>query len=199
MSSRLNTKNSIVELSPRAYCRTATAKDLPSLNLLEANAYGGHAAEPIETYAKRIAEFPEGGWVLEVKEQLIGHCFFERWAVSGPDLVKLQENLVLHQKSPWMAEGGNCLYLASLAVHPQFQGNGWGHWLCLQSLTRIFKSTPSLSLVSLVVAESNEKAMSLYLKLGFHHSFKIRNGYYEEEPRRPVWFMTATRNQLKLS
>ena len=198
MNSQLSPESSIVELSPRAFCRTATVEDLPRLELLEANAYGGHAAEPMETYAKRIAEFPEGCWVLEVKEQLIGHCFFERWAVVGADLVKLKESLVLHQKSPWKAEGGNCLYLASLAVHPQFQGNGWGHWLCIQALTRIFKSTPRLKLVSLVVAESNEKAMSLYLRLGFHHSFKIRNGYYEEEPRRPVWFMTANRSQLKL-
>ncbi len=198
MSSIFSDEQARIELSPHAYCRIATVDDLPKLEMLEHDTYGIHAAEPMATYAKRIEEFPIGSWVLEVNDELIGHCFFERWAEPRGDHLKLREELVLHQRSPWKAEHGNCLYLASLAIHTRYQRNGWGHWLFLQALTRVFEMLPSLATVSLVVAESNKTATSLYLKLGFHPNFKIRNGYYQDEPRRPVWFMSANREQLKL-
>ena len=53
----------------------------------------------------------------------------------------------------------------SLAVFPQFQGQGIGRSLLQDSITRARKQ--SLKQTSLVVEDSNEKALSLYRELGY--------------------------------
>lgn len=67
----------------------------------------------------------------------------------------------------------NELHIGNLAIHPDFQGKGYGKYL----LSNIFQSFKNYKIAYLEVRVSNLIAINLYEKFGFRKLYN-RNKYY---------------------
>jgi ribosomal protein S18 acetylase RimI-like enzyme len=65
----------------------------------------------------------------------------------------------------------------TIAIHPDFQGQGIGKSLFSRLLSDIEQSRPDILRVELFTAESNPRAMALYQKLGFEIEGRFRRRF----------------------
>lgn len=66
--------------------------------------------------------------------------------------------------SSWITNDHRRLYLHHFGILPQYQGKGFGKWLCIESLK--WARTVGLQ-IKLEVHINNQKALALYKSLGF--------------------------------
>jgi ribosomal protein S18 acetylase RimI-like enzyme len=63
----------------------------------------------------------------------------------------------------------------TIAVHPDYQGQGVGKALFTELLRRVEQERPDISRVELIARESNRKAIAFYQKLGFQIEGRLAN------------------------
>ncbi|MBU6340140.1 MAG: GNAT family N-acetyltransferase [Bacteroidetes bacterium] len=61
----------------------------------------------------------------------------------------------------------------TIAVHPDFQGKGWGRRIFEAMLLEIQTQKPEIRRVELICRESNTKAIALYESLGFRQEGRL--------------------------
>ncbi|WP_208350880.1 GNAT family N-acetyltransferase [Pseudaestuariivita rosea] len=65
-----------------------------------------------------------------------------------------------------IGDGGCFALLADIAVHPDFQGQGWGCAITERLVTWCYAELPESCFISLI---ASKKAVSLYERAGFEH------------------------------
>lgn len=89
-------------------------------------------------------------------------------------------HLLLLQEKPVgfsiCSTGAGEAHLQNIAIHPDFQGLGYGHWLLDQTVQRLREN--SLHRLFLEVRASNQDAIKLYQRYGFEN-IGLRKDYYD--------------------
>ena len=93
-------------------------------------------------------------WVIEVKQQIVGFVLFFSKVGEG--------------------------HILNVGVHPEYQRQGYGQRLMEKILT--VAAEEMLSTLYLEVRSSNEAAIALYKKVGFH-PVGLRKNYYKNQDR----------------
>lgn len=72
--------------------------------------------------------------------------------------------------------GAGEAHLQNIAIHPDYQGRGYGHWLLEQTVNRLRER--GLHQLFLEVRASNAAAIKLYQRYGFEN-IGLRKSYYD--------------------
>lgn len=72
--------------------------------------------------------------------------------------------------------GAGEAHLQNIAIHPDFQGQGYGHWLLDETVEKL--RTQGLHQLFLEVRASNKSAIKLYQRYGFEN-IGLRKNYYD--------------------
>lgn len=137
---------------------------------------------------------------LGAVHQIEALCFSQPWSEAA--LQSELDNplacfLVAEQEGAAVAYGGmHCVaeeaYVANIAVHPDYRGQGLGRAVICALIEEAAKR--GMSTISLEVRESNVPAIRLYEQLGFVLVGK-RPSFYEH-PREDALIMTCPIKQL---
>lgn len=111
--------------------------------------------------------FPHGGWQKHQYQYEISTN-----PVALPYVLTDGKNIIGYY-SIWQMF--DYMTIATIAVNPKFQGQGFGNVLLMDIIHR--SKSLNMKSIDLEVRVSNEKAIKLYEKFGFKHSH-IRKGYY---------------------
>ncbi|MBE6124037.1 MAG: ribosomal-protein-alanine N-acetyltransferase [Erysipelotrichaceae bacterium] len=111
--------------------------------------------------------FPFGGWQKHQYQYEITTN-----PVSLPYVLTDGENIIGYY-SIWQMF--DYMTIATIAVNPDFQGQGFGNVLMMDIIQR--SKSLNMKSIDLEVRVSNKTAIRLYEKFGFKHSH-IRKGYY---------------------
>ncbi|WP_413288379.1 N-acetyltransferase family protein [Bdellovibrio sp. HCB337] len=108
-----------------------------------------------EKFEQRIEALRSGGGlyiVAEKDQQLVGHAFLEQMGLEN----------IAHT------------YRLTIVVHPNRTSQGVGKAL-MSRLTAWAKKNPTALKIELLVRSSNERAISLYKKMGFEEEGRFKN------------------------
>lgn len=100
------------------------------------------------------------------------------WRSRLRGMVGLQaESRVIGYVGLRLLNRGTEAHISTIAVHPNWRGNGLGELLLLTAMEQALES--KVSIVSLEVRPSNQVAQRLYRKYGFRF-MGVRQGYYRD-------------------
>lgn len=144
--------------------------DFDDLYLLETKCF-----PPGVAYSRDLLKYSFKGaagrvWLVLYNESVIGYYWSEIWNIP------ITDNFTTYLKSCEHDPLGNSLYIANIAVDPQYRGNGIGKGMILRMLTEM-QGKDSILYSILVVSEKNVSAYSIYHSLGYESVQKIRNYY----------------------
>lgn len=157
--------------------RRATTADLDAIMRVEEACFVPTVRERRETFAERLAAFPEGNYVLVADNVVVGdgtviaYLCAELWtetpaAESGA--------WKLGHSAAGAHDGrGTVLYISSLAVDPAFRGHGAGRTLFRESIGRTRADCPWIRTVTFIVSEAWKSARALYETEGFAYTGRI--------------------------
>jgi ribosomal-protein-alanine N-acetyltransferase len=108
---------------------------------------------------------------------------WRRW-LHGVTGLKQQKSRVIGYVGLRLRNSG--AHISTIAVHPDWRGNGLGELLLLTAIEKSAKT--GFDVVTLEVRPSNQVAQSLYRKYGFRFT-GVYEGYYRDGE--DAWLMTA--------
>jgi ribosomal protein S18 acetylase RimI-like enzyme len=144
---------------------TATQTDGPALLTLYravAATEGGLARTQAEITNEYVTYFLQ-------KAQESGIILVARPNVDGPIIGEI------HSYALGPRVFAHVLGELTIAVHPDYQGQGVGKALFTELLRRVERERPDILRVELIARESNRKAIAFYQKLGFQIEGRLAN------------------------
>jgi ribosomal-protein-alanine N-acetyltransferase len=108
---------------------------------------------------------------------------WRRWLYSVTGLAERQSPVIGYVGFR-LREAG--VHISTIAVHPEWRGNGLGELLLLTAIEQILAMR--LRLATLEVRASNQVAQRLYRKYGFHFT-GVEQGYYRDGE--DAWLMSV--------
>lgn len=156
--------------------RRATTADLDTIMRVEDACFEPTVRERRETFAERLAAFPEGNYVLIADARgdgmvVAGYLCAELWTekpAPESDAWKLG-----HSAAGAHDGRGTVLYISSLAVDPAFRGHGAGRALFRESIGRTLADCPWVRTITFIVSEAWASARALYETEGFAYTGRI--------------------------
>jgi ribosomal-protein-alanine N-acetyltransferase len=142
--------------------RNATAKDIDFIMTIEKMCFDEDTVESEAIYLERINLFSDGFLILEVNSTFVGFISSELWIHN--DTITKEMFLVGHSIADRHKNKGNELYISSLAISPNFQGNGYGELLFNSLLSKVCASYPSIQHLILLVGSTWTNALKIYTK-----------------------------------
>lgn len=134
--------------------------------------------------------FQEKEAMVTLDRQIFGEGALSFWILSP--LLKYGIVLALYKKqeliglAEFLAHYAqhDCVYIYGFGVKPQHRGQGLGKWFLWQCMD--FLKTKGYKTVELTVSPTNETALKLYQKVGFH---KVEELLQEYGPGQDRWLM----------
>ena len=160
--------------------RPATPGDLTDIIRLEALGFAEGDQESADVYAERIEVFPPGSLMAMDGDTCIGCFFAEVWQdkpAYGAEDFQLGHSI----RAAHDLTAGNCLYVASMTIDPQYRGDGHGARLFRAGVTRLVADYPQLRSVVLLVNETWHRARSIYAGAGFTEVTRLP-AFFEPAP-----------------
>lgn len=132
-------------------------------------------AEDLYGLYREVARHPGGLARLESEitqdyiQRILQHSLLSGLMVLAVDRQRDQQQLVgsIHAYVPPMYCFSHVLSELTIAVHPQYQGQGVGRQLFTEFMRRVESGFPDVSRVELITRQSNRKAMAFYESMGF--------------------------------
>jgi ribosomal protein S18 acetylase RimI-like enzyme len=148
--------------------RRARAADLDAVMALERAAFPPGIVEERAVFERRLKVFSEGFLLAEAAGAPVGYLCAEVWtswdAITDFDARRFRLG---HDAARWLDRRGNTLYIASMAVAPDYRGAGAGRALFRWAVARLLREFPRVRRVVLVVNEHWAAARALYAGEGF--------------------------------
>jgi ribosomal-protein-alanine N-acetyltransferase len=129
---------------------------------------------------KRLTDFPEGCFILEHSESegsvIPSGCFLsELWDL--PEVLS-EDIFDENDESLWKHNPeGRDLYISSVAVAPEFRGQGAGAFLFNESLSIISGKFSQIKRFFLIVCEEWTAARAMYKRAGFEEIYTLKEFY----------------------
>ena len=145
--------------------RPASGSDMERIMKIEENAFIDNIQETYQTFASRMATFPQGFLVLEDDRGAVqGYFSSELWE-KLPDNNKVF--ILDHETAKVHKPDGKLLYVSSFALMGSLRGRGLGKLFFKECLKQVHKSAPQVDQIILIVSQEWGSARHIYESLGF--------------------------------
>ena len=145
--------------------RPASGSDMDRIMKIEENAFIANIQETYQTFASRMATFPQGFLVLEDDRGTVqGYFSSELWE-KLPDNNKVF--ILDHEIAKVHKPDGKLLYVSSFALTGSLRGRGLGKLFFKECLKQVHKSAPQVDQIILIVSQEWGSARHIYESLGF--------------------------------
>lgn len=145
--------------------RTAASSDMERIMKIEENAFIPNIQETYQTFASRMATFPQGFLVLEDdRGEVQGYFSSELWE----EMPHYNKVFILdHDIAKVHKPSGKLLYISSFALMGSLRGRGFGRLFFKECLKRVMESAPQIEEFVLIVSQEWGSARHIYEDLGF--------------------------------
>ena len=145
--------------------RPATGSDMERIMQIEENAFIPNIQETYQTFASRMAIYPQGFLVLEDERGAVqGYFSSELWE----ELPNNNKVFILdHEISKVHKKDGKLLYVSSFALMGSLRGRGLGKLFFKECLKQVAKASPQIEQIVLIVSQEWGAAHHIYEGFGF--------------------------------
>ena len=153
--------------------RKAKKFDINSIMNIEKDAFSVEIQEDKNVFLERIEVFPDGFFILEDKNNVIGYFSSELWnsvPKEGDSCFSLNHSALENHKKK-----GTVLYVSSIAILNGYKGNGLGYRFFTESINKIVKVFPQIKEIVLLVNEIWTPALHIYKRCGFIEYGRMQN------------------------
>ena len=150
--------------------RKYTDDDFDDLYLLETKCFPPGVAYPRDLLKSSFKGAEGRVWVVLYNELVIGYYWSEIWDIPITDDFRTYLKTCEHDPH------GNVLFIANIAVDPEYRGNSIGREMMLKMLPEMADNR-NLLYSLLAVSVKNKKAHSIYSELGYVSIQRINNYY----------------------
>lgn len=151
--------------------RKATPEDLPAISAIENVCFPPGISYPLEKLTKEYNASAGRWYVTEIDNKIMGYFWSELW------LIRAQASLQEIMETCTHQEDGNVLYIANIAVLPEFRGRNIGK----QMTEYMLQELPNVTHAILAVSEENKAAYDIYTSLGFVTLGVLEDYYWPKE------------------
>ncbi len=145
--------------------RQAINTDMERIMKIEENAFIPNVQETYQTFASRMATYPQGFLVLEDDRGTVQGCFSSELWEGLPNNNKVF--ILDHEIAKVHKEDGKLLYVSSFALMGNLRGRGMGKLFFKECLKQVTKASPQIMQIVLIVSQEWGVACHIYEGLGF--------------------------------
>ena len=145
--------------------RQAINTDMERIMKIEENAFIPNVQETYQTFASRMAAYPQGFLVLEDDRGTVqGYFSSELWE----ELPNNNKVFILdHEIAKVHKKDGKLLYVSSFALMGSLRGRGMGKLFFKECLKQVTKVSPQVVQIVLIVSQEWDVACHIYEDMGF--------------------------------
>jgi len=121
--------------------RPMNYSDLDAVMKIQSMAYIPQYCESREVYEDKFAKYPDGCWVAEIDDYVVGYVISHPYLLDSPP--KLDAVMDDIPQNP------DCYFIHDVAINPEYKGKGIGSALCekAKSLAKE-RNLPNMALIS---------------------------------------------------
>ncbi len=137
----------------------------------------GHLSDLIDLMRVELAAFPVDGYDIMMLKRLISNSLVFLKMVEPSEMKIVGFSICMNMMGDEDVKHTMAADLITLAVHPKYQGRGFGQRLLQRTVIELRKF--GVKIIQLHVKVSNETAIHIYEKRGFR-VIETRPHYYDE-------------------
>lgn len=145
--------------------RIVTENDINDIMEIETSSFDVEICEPQSLFLERINVFPNGFYVIEYNDKVIGYISTELWNYEED----IDTNLFTlgHSIREVHNTDGDELYISSMGILPAYRGMGLGKILFNDAISNILEKKKGIKSQILIVSENWIQARKIYKKNDF--------------------------------